>query len=108
MAIKPSLRDRTCEEADIKQGKRTAPRLWQPVSMQPAAAAVRIVEAGVRAARYRLRAVQDRWIPGVEQALAEVTFAIEELELADASRLRLASQAALGFSAVIARVRPVV
>jgi V/A-type H+-transporting ATPase subunit D len=56
-----------------------------------AAAAVRTVEDEVRATRFRLRAVQDRWIPRLEQALAEVTFTIEELERADAARLRLAA-----------------
>jgi V/A-type H+-transporting ATPase subunit D len=56
-----------------------------------ATAAVRALDNEVRATRYRLRAVQDRWIPRLEQALAEVTFTIEELERADAARLRLAS-----------------
>jgi V/A-type H+/Na+-transporting ATPase subunit D len=56
-----------------------------------ASAAARVVDDEVRATRYRLRAVQDRWIPGLEQALAEVTFTIEELERADAARLRLAA-----------------
>jgi hypothetical protein len=36
-------------------------------------------------------AIRERWIPRLEQALAEVTLAIEEQELADAARLRLAS-----------------
>lgn len=56
-----------------------------------ATASVRLVDDEVRVTRYRLRAVQDRWIPGLEQTLAAVTFAIEELERADAARLRLAS-----------------
>jgi V/A-type H+-transporting ATPase subunit D len=56
-----------------------------------AAAAVRVVEAEVRTTRYRLRAVRDRWIPRLEQALATVTFTIEELERADTARLRLAA-----------------
>jgi V/A-type H+-transporting ATPase subunit D len=56
-----------------------------------ATASVRMVDEEVRVTRYRLRAIQDRWIPGLEQALADVTFAIEELERADAARLRLAS-----------------
>jgi V/A-type H+/Na+-transporting ATPase subunit D len=43
------------------------------------------------ATRYRLRAIEDRWIPRLEQALAEVTLALEEQELADAARLRLAA-----------------
>jgi V/A-type H+/Na+-transporting ATPase subunit D len=57
-----------------------------------ASAALRAVDSEVRATRYRLRAVRDRWIPGLEQALAEVTFTIEELERADAARLRLAAR----------------
>ena len=56
-----------------------------------AAEALRVVEAETVTTRYRLRAVRDRWIPRLEQALAEVTFAIEELERADAARLRLAA-----------------
>jgi V/A-type H+/Na+-transporting ATPase subunit D len=57
-----------------------------------AAEALRVVEAEAVATRYRLRAVRDRWIPRLEQALAEVTLAIEEQELADAARLRLATR----------------
>ncbi len=60
-----------------------------------AAEALRVVEAEALATRYRLRAIRDRWIPRLEQALAEVTLAIEEQELADAARLRLASGPAL-------------
>jgi V/A-type H+/Na+-transporting ATPase subunit D len=56
-----------------------------------AAEALRLIEAEVLATRYRLRAVRDRWIPRLEQALAEVTLALEEQELADAARLRLAT-----------------
>jgi V/A-type H+/Na+-transporting ATPase subunit D len=56
-----------------------------------AAEAVRVIEAEMLATRYRLRAVRDRWIPRLEQALTEVTLAIEEQELADAARLRLAA-----------------
>ena len=58
-----------------------------------AAEALRVLEAETVVTRYRLRAVRDRWIPRLEQALAEVTFAIEELERADAARLRLAETA---------------
>ena len=60
-----------------------------------AIAAVRMVDDEVRATRYRLRAVRDRWIPTLEQALADTTFTIEELERADAARLRLAAGTAL-------------
>lgn len=58
-----------------------------------AAEALRVVEA--LATRYRLRAIRERWIPRLEQVLAEVTLAIEEQELADAARLRLASGSTL-------------
>jgi V/A-type H+/Na+-transporting ATPase subunit D len=56
-----------------------------------AAEALRVIEAEVLATRYQLRAVRDRWIPRLEQALAEVAAALEEQELADAARLRLAT-----------------
>ena len=56
-----------------------------------AAEALRVVEAEMLATRYRLRAVKNRWIPRLEQALAEVTLALEEQELADTARLRLAA-----------------
>ena len=62
-------------------------------------AALRIMEAETAVTRYRLRAVRDRWIPRLEQALAEVTFEIEELERADAARLRLATSALTGAAA---------
>jgi V/A-type H+/Na+-transporting ATPase subunit D len=55
-----------------------------------AAEALRVIEAEVLATRCRLRAIEDRWIPRLEQALAEVTLGLEEQELADAARLRRA------------------
>jgi V/A-type H+/Na+-transporting ATPase subunit D len=58
-----------------------------------AAEALRVLEAETVATRCRLRAVRDRWIPRLEEALAEVMFAIEEQERADAARLRLAATA---------------
>jgi V/A-type H+/Na+-transporting ATPase subunit D len=67
-----------------------------------AAAALRILEDETAVTRYRLRAVRDRWIPRLEQALAEVTFEIEELERADAARLRRA----VGQTAGSAEVTP--
>lgn len=51
--------------------------------------AVRLVEAATLDTRYRVRAIKDRWVPRLERALAEVTLAIEEQEIADAARLRL-------------------
>ncbi len=57
-----------------------------------AAGALRAVEAETLATRIRLRAVRDRWIPRLERALAEVTLALEEQELADSARLRLAAR----------------
>ena len=67
-----------------------------------ASAALRILEDETAVTRYRLRAVRDRWIPRLEQALAEVTFEIEELERADAARLRRA----VGQVTVSAEVTP--
>ena len=57
-----------------------------------AAGALRAVEAEALATRYRLRAVKNRWIPRLEQALADVTLALEEQELADSARLRLSAR----------------
>ena len=61
------------------------------VTHAAAAAALRILEAEAAATRYRLRAIRDRWIPRLEQARAEVMFAIDEQERADGARLRLAA-----------------
>lgn len=55
-----------------------------------AARALHVIESEALATRHRLRAIQDRWIPQLEQALAQVSLAVEELERADAARLRLA------------------
>ncbi len=53
-----------------------------------AASAARIVQAESMETRYRLRAITERLIPGLEQASARVTQAIDELERSDSSRLR--------------------
>ena len=50
--------------------------------------AVRLIDAEVLATRRRLRAVQDRLIPRLTEALHDVEMALEELELAEGSRLR--------------------
>lgn len=72
---------------------RQAHRAALEAAAQHAAAAwaATVVAEEARATRYRLRAVQDRWIPRLEQALSEVTFVLEELERADSARLRLAA-----------------
>jgi V/A-type H+/Na+-transporting ATPase subunit D len=74
-------------------GARRAHRAALAAAVRHAAAAEaeRVIEAETLATRHRLRAIRDRWIPRLEQALAEVTFAIEEQERADAARLRLAA-----------------
>lgn len=53
-----------------------------------AAAAVREIDAEVGATRYRLRAIEDRWIPELERALTQVELGLEELEHSDGVRLR--------------------
>lgn len=72
--------------AAARQAYRTA--LAAAVQHAAAAAALAVVEAETTATRYRLRAVRDRWIPRLSQALVEVEFALEELERADTARLR--------------------
>ena len=60
------------------------------VSHAAATAALRLIEAEAAVTRYRLHAIKDRWIPRLEQAHAEITFALDELERADQARLRRA------------------
>lgn len=55
-------------------------------------AAVRRIDAEVLATRRRLRAVQDRWIPRLTEALHQVDGDLEELELAEGGRLRWAAE----------------
>jgi V/A-type H+/Na+-transporting ATPase subunit D len=80
--------------AAARQAHRAA--LTAAVRHAAASEALRVMEAEALATRYRLRAVKDRWIPRLEQALAEVSLAIEEQERADAARLRLAAATAVG------------
>ena len=54
-------------------------------------AAVRVLDAEERATRRRLRALEDRWIPRLEQALADVQLTLQEEEHADGVRLRWAA-----------------
>jgi V/A-type H+/Na+-transporting ATPase subunit D len=53
--------------------------------------AIRVLEAQEMATRRRLRAIADRWIPRLQQALAELQFKLEEDEHNDAVRLRWAA-----------------
>jgi len=80
-------------DSPVLAGARQAHRAALTAAARHAAAtaSVRLVGDEVRVTRYRLRAIQDRWIPGLEQALADVSFTIEELERSDAARLRLAA-----------------
>jgi len=74
-------------------GARRAHRAALQAAVRHAAAdeALRLIEAETLTTQRRLRAIKDRWIPRLQQALAEVTLAIEEQEIADAARLRLAA-----------------
>jgi len=62
------------------------------VAHAAAAAALRLIGAEAAVTRYRLRAIKDRWIPRLERARAEITFALDEVERADQARLRRAMQ----------------
>lgn len=53
--------------------------------------AVRVLEAQETATRRRLRAIEDRWIPRLRQALTELQFKLDEDEHNDAVRLRWAA-----------------
>lgn len=54
-------------------------------------AAVRVLEAEELATRRRVRAIEDRWIPRLHEALADVQLKLEEEEHADGVRLRWAA-----------------
>ena len=55
-----------------------------------AASALRILDAETTTTRQRLHAIRDRWIPRLEEARAELELTFDELERADAARLRMA------------------
>lgn len=55
-----------------------------------ALAAARVLDDEVAATRFRLRAVQDRWLPRLEGAATTLDLALAEAEGAEAVRLRLA------------------
>jgi V/A-type H+/Na+-transporting ATPase subunit D len=74
--------------AEARRAHRAA--LAAAVAHAAEAAALRLIEAEVTVTRYRLRAIRDRWIPRLEQARAEIMFALDELERADQARLRRA------------------
>ena len=57
-----------------------AAALAAAVQYAAAAEALHVIQAEVLATRHRLRAIEDRWIPRLERALAEVTLALEEQE----------------------------
>lgn len=61
------------------------------VAHAAARAAADVVAAEVTVTRTRLRAVQDRWVPGLEQALHDLELGLDEQERADALRLRWAA-----------------
>jgi len=56
-------------------------------------AAIRTVERVAAATQQRLRAIEDRWVPRLQAALSELELALDELEHADAARLRRAMAA---------------
>lgn len=56
-----------------------------------AVAAAEVVSAEVATTRGRLRAIEDRWVPRLEQALQALELALDESERADAVRLRWAA-----------------
>lgn len=67
-----------------------AAALAAAVQHAAALAAVRVIGEETAVTRYRLRAVRDRWIPRLQEGLAQVKFSLEEQERADGARLRQA------------------
>ena len=80
-------RPRPCSAPRSPTARRCRPR-W--TRRWPEGAA-RALDEEVAATRFRLRAVQDRWVPRLEQAAAALDLALAEAEGADAVRLRLAA-----------------
>ena len=60
------------------------------VSHAAVTAAGRLVAEEVAVTRQRLRGIQDRWVPRLRAALAELELSLDELEQADNARLRRA------------------
>ena len=56
-----------------------------------ATTASRAIDVEVTMTRQRLRGVQDRWVPRLESALAELRLSLDETELAEHVRLRWAA-----------------
>jgi V/A-type H+-transporting ATPase subunit D len=61
------------------------------VSHAAAAAAVRVLEGEEAATRRRLRAIEDRWMPRLQQALTQIQLGLEEQEHAEGVQLRWAA-----------------
>lgn len=55
--------------------------------------ALRVVNAEVAATRFRKRAIEDRWMPRLERAAAELDLALSEAESSEGIQLRLAAAA---------------
>ena len=54
-------------------------------------AAVRVLEAEEAATRRRLRAIEDRWMPRLQEALGQIQLGLEEQEHAEGVQLRWAA-----------------
>jgi V/A-type H+-transporting ATPase subunit D len=61
------------------------------VRLAAATAALATIAEEIATTSQRLRAIQDRWIPRLRTALAELELALDETEQADAARLRRAT-----------------
>ncbi len=80
----PSTAAATCAASAYRRALAAA------VDAAVAGAAARVVDAEITATRIRLRAVQDRWIPRLEEASDDLAMRLAEAEAAEAVRLRLA------------------
>ncbi|WP_165497074.1 V-type ATP synthase subunit D [Rhodococcus sp. ABRD24] len=80
--------------ASIEARLRHTAALEIAVRHAAASAALRAVDSEERATRKRLRAITDRWIPALQEALAHSALALEEQERADGLRRRWAARRA--------------
>jgi V/A-type H+-transporting ATPase subunit D len=100
----------SCELPDERDGRFTELTAARPlardayrravragVAHAAALAAARVVAAEILTTRGRLRAIEDRWVPRLQEALAGLEASLQEDEAADGIRLRWSAQTADDF-----------
>ncbi len=82
----------------LVHARRAAQRALQDAAEHAAAtAALEALDAEVTTTRRRLRALQERWVPALEQAAAQLAEALEQQEREEGVRLRWAASRQVGW-----------